>query len=129
MYTFGSLQHYSNSSYCNNQNGQVNSIIIMQRQREERERAIQQPRNLVFPPEATNCVYKNSKRFCNGANSVRMRKMKDCAYSNRYRRMSVSMCHIITSHITYWYTVHVMGLSLTRKHNKSINNNELIAQP
>jgi hypothetical protein len=26
----------------------------MQRQREERDRAIQQPRNLVFPPEATN---------------------------------------------------------------------------
>jgi hypothetical protein len=36
------LFHYSTavllySSYCNNQNGQVNSIIIMQRQREERE--------------------------------------------------------------------------------------------
>jgi hypothetical protein len=51
MYTFGSLQYYS--SYCNNQNSQVKSII-MQRQRERRERAIQQPRNLVFPPEATN---------------------------------------------------------------------------
>jgi hypothetical protein len=55
MYNFGSLQYYS--SYCNNQNGQVNSIIIMQRQREEREsNTIQQPRNLVFPPEATNLM-------------------------------------------------------------------------
>ncbi len=74
MYTFGSLQYYSNSSYCNNQNGQVNSIIIMQRQREERERAIQQPRNLVFPPEATNRMSQVASQIKKSASQIVVKK-------------------------------------------------------
>jgi hypothetical protein len=43
----------------------------MQRQREERERAIQQPRNLVFPPEATNSLYLPPKKRTLGSSKIK----------------------------------------------------------